>query len=219
MRGERGDWERDSIYVCGEDVELAGRFTEKKMENRRFRRTEEKILLTVYRGKELVSVSRLIRKLGISRATFFYHHKSEREIVSDYRDYVLRKFRRSMRRFLKGGEADTRSLMLRMLVFIMSNREIFLMFRRAGEKEVWEKMIGAIREPVLRLGGLPEERAGKIYRIYAGEMMAVLDGWGAERFSKGMMDETLGEMVYLTETIKMRLGVLQERKTGAKKKA
>ena len=66
--------------------------TEKRLKDKRFKKTEEAILRVFFETKECISVKSLAIKIGVARSTIYCHHKSIREILPDYEKYILKEF-------------------------------------------------------------------------------------------------------------------------------
>ena len=177
--------------------------TEKRMRDKRFKRTEEAILRVFFEEDNYISPLEMAKKVGVARSTFYHHHRAIREIIPDYEKFLLCRYRRKIRRLLKKRGVRMRVLFFEMLVFIMKHQETFGVLIRNKNTEIIEEMI---KEMLPRIGqpmGLPKN-SGKIVRVYISEIIEVIKMWGEEGFSSSI-GEVLDNMMYLTETARLRL--------------
>ncbi|MDO4508069.1 MAG: hypothetical protein Q4B65_01645 [Candidatus Saccharibacteria bacterium] len=173
------------------------RLTEKKMLDCRFRRTEEAIFEAFSRG-EPRSTCRVISRARISRSTFYHHHKGAIWILPDYRGYILRKYTRMINRLLKRRGLGMKTIYFRLIMFILREKQTFLMFLEMGER-------GILDEMVLKLG--PRIRkAAKISGIYQAEVVVLIEEWERRGFREEEIDGLLANIMFLTETAWVRLG-------------
>lgn len=172
------------------------RMTEKKMANRRFRKTEDAIC-AVFMGGKRRAVGKMAERASISRSTFYYHHQSMSDVVTDHRKYIIQKYRKLMGRVLKPG-ARLRTVYLQMLMFILRERQVFLMFSEAGEREIFCQMVDRLRKKVERTTRTTES-AERVFELYRAEMITVLEGWGRNGFLEKEVGQTLKNMMVVTE--------------------
>ena len=70
------------------------RITEKRLKDKRFRDTEEAIVMAFFVLKDKICLKRLIKTAGISRSTLYRHHENINKIVPDYEEYMVSKYKR-----------------------------------------------------------------------------------------------------------------------------
>ena len=75
--------------------------TEKRMNDRRFRRVEEAILKVVINEDYYIGVGEMAKKIGVARSTVYNHHRAVREIIPDYEKYLLSRYNRIINKILK----------------------------------------------------------------------------------------------------------------------
>lgn len=178
--------------------------TEKRMSNKRFRRTEDAILRVFFEEDYYVSMEVLARRIGVARSTLYYHHKAISRIIPDYEGFLLRKYRRKIRRLLAKKNTRMRALYVGALFFILQNREYFSMIIQTGNRGVLTKMIDELTPKVERVMGLPRNSA-KIMKIYTSEVIEVVWMWGEDGFEEQRIDMVLEDVMFLTTTVRQRL--------------
>ena len=180
----------------------------KGMQNKRYRRTEEAIIEVLLREKEMPSTGELARKACISRSTLYRHHRAIPGIVPDYEKGVLNIYGRVVKKMLKQKKMNLKNVYLQTLIFIEKNWRVFeILFKYSGDRVV-ERMVMKLEDKVRKACYLPRS-AGKMMKIYAKEVAGVVEEWGMKGFLEEDIGEVLKKIMYLTETIKMRLGNLR----------
>ncbi len=156
---------------------------ERKLLDRRFRENETEIVekFLTDRARETAI---FVRQAGMSRATFYRHHQGVGRIIPDYREMIVVRFER-----VRLEDLSVREVCLRVVMFILRNREIFQMFLRVSEYEIYILMFR-------RIWG--EER------ILIAELVVLIEDWGKRGFLEVEVDEVLGEMVRI---VKRRLAL------------
>ena len=178
--------------------------TEKRMANKRFRRTEDAILRVFFEEVNYVSVDEMAKKIGVSRSTIYYHHRAVREIIPDYEVFLLRRYRRKIRKVMRRKGVHMKTVYINMLLFIIRHREGFTVMMRNGNREILEKMVLEVTPKTGWHGGLPKNTE-KVLRIYVCEVTEVLWLWGEDGFLEDGIKQVLRDVVYLTNTARQRL--------------
>ena len=170
------------------------------MRDRRYKKTECKILSVFFGeiGKE-ISMQNLAEKAGIARSTIYLHHHSLWQIIPDCEKDILEEYFEKIKRKLKDG-TYIRKFYLDTLVFILKNREFFEAFLKFNNREVVIKMLSRLKEELRE----PE----KVFGIYISEVTEVIFEWGHRGFPEGELEKVLADIMYLTNTMKERLGPL-----------
>ena len=70
---------------------------------------------------------------------------------------------------------------------------------------VVERMILRLRSKLKSTCCLPKN-SEKMLRVYAKEVAGVIEEWGKDGFKEGELEAVLGKIMYLTETMRQRLG-------------
>lgn len=178
--------------------------TEKRLNNKRFRKTEKAILEAFFECGEGAKTEKMAYRAGVTRTTVYYHHAAVREIMPDYKRYIIRKHGRTMRPILEESQMRLRNIYLMNLTFIVAHRRIFLIFMRVRDREVMWEMVNRLRERIERFARLPKN-SEEIFRVYRGEVVELLEGWGERGFGEEEMSDMLDKVMYLTETMRERL--------------
>ena len=178
--------------------------TEKRLKDKRFKKTEEAMLRVFFETKECISVKSLAIKIGVARSTIYCHHKSIREILPDYEKYILKKYSKMVRQLAHKKETKPKVLYINILLFVLRNKKIFEVLLKYKNKAVFEEMILRIKPMIEREMGLPEN-SEKLYKVFASEIATLMEEWGKEGFGKKNMDVVLSDMVSLAKTARTRL--------------
>lgn len=183
--------------------------TERRLSNKRFRKTEEAILEAFFKCEGGIETNRMAHKARVARATVYYHHAAVREILPDYKKYIIGKYGRIMRPILEKSQVRMRNIYLMNLTFIVAHRRIFLIFMKVRDREVMWEMINRLRGRVERFARLPKN-SEEMFRVYRGEIIELLEGWGERGFGEEEMPDMLDKVMYLTETMRERLKPLMK---------
>ena len=98
-------------------------------------------------------------------------------------------------------------MMTKVLIFILVNKKVFIVVLRGGGKRVIEQMIDGLREKLVKIMRLSPNQE-KIFVVYKSEVVTLIEVWCQEGFNRDEIERVASEIVYLTETAKMRLGRL-----------
>lgn len=180
-----------------------GGLTERKMANERFFKTEKAIFIAYCKLRDYPSAKKIAQRAKISRATLYRHHRKVAKIPEDYEKYLLEKYHKTMRGFVK-KEAKIRILYFRALVFMMNNKDIILALFQEGRKEIIKNMADRLKDRVVnewKIGG----DLSKMFSIYKNEIVGVIEDWAEQDFSEKKLNKTLDDIVYLTQTARQRL--------------
>ena len=178
---------------------------EKKMKDYRFRKNEETII-KVYRAeyKNEITTKKLAKEAGVCRATMYFHHRSTKEILPDYRKYLLVQYSRGLKSKINKENILIKTLFLDVLLFIVKNKNIFEMFLQFGDKSVLEKMLWKLKPRIVDFTGISEQ-SDKSFRIFVSEAIEIIVEWGEKGFSEMEIERVLGDIMYLAKTAKTRL--------------
>lgn len=181
------------------------RITERKLKDKRFRANEEAILVALISAKERLSPIRLARHAGISRATFYRHHKNVHEIVDDYERYILRKCKNTVMRLIKKN-AHVKTVFQRILIFLSANKMIVKFLLENGCPGLIEKIVLALKPKIIATGKVAD---GEMYNLYAKEVSGLIETWCRDGFNVDEISVTANKIMYLTKTAYMRLSPLK----------
>ena len=157
------------------------------------------------KSKELPTAGLLVRKARISRATLYRHHKTVTRIIPDYKKEVLAKYGGMLRGLSHQKNTQVRKICLRTLIFVMANRRIFKILLRYDGGAVIEKMVLKSKSKLQSTYHLPKN-PDKMLKVYTKEVAGIIEEWGRRGFCEDGMDITLVKIMYLTDTMRQRLG-------------
>ena len=178
-----------------------------KTRNKRYQKTEEAILEALMNSQSLPTAGALIKKAHISRSTLYRHHKTVPGIIPDYEREILTRYRNVVRRLVRHKNTQVRTICLRTLVFIMAEQRTFRMLLKYSGGMVIERMILQLRGKLKSAYYLPTN-PDKILRVYAKEIVGVIEEWSELGFKEKDIERTLRKIMYLTESMRQRLGPL-----------
>ena len=187
----------------GKDARSKKRVDFRKYQDRRFRQKETVILEVFFNTKGLINTGILSKKTGISKSTFYRHHHAMKAVEDDYEKFILYEFSRYLKNF-KGYRL--KETYRRMLCFIVMYRRVFRVFSKRRSGEVFRRMI-------YKLGPKFTGRfqmQGLCFEVYIGETIEVLKDWAKRDFKESEMELVLKRILFLTNTAKTRLGILNE---------
>ena len=177
---------------------MSGAITEKKLRNKRFRKTEEAIIMAFFTSKTFLSVNRLIKLAGISRSTFYRHHRNVYEVASDYESYLIRQYAKTTRKFIKRQKSiNLRNIYLNMLIFIRAYNKLFTFILKYGDSRIIEKIIITIKPVIINSSPVTE---GTVFKMHIKEISGIIEEWVATDFDKESIIPTVDKMMYLTNT-------------------
>ena len=154
--------------------------TDKRLNNRRFYRTEEAILKAFF-GNTYLSVREVTRQVGIARSTFYHHHQSTAKILADYQRYIKYKYKRKTKKMLVSQKVPERSIL--------------------------KNMIAKMQPRLVDIMHLPKN-SKKIFLVYEGEVTSLIDAWCRNGMREDEINRLLDEIIFLTETARVRLKIL-----------
>ena len=177
---------------------------DEKLRDKRFRENEEKMLRLFFEDGRKLTINKIARRLGVSRSTIYRHHPSVMAIVEDYVSMMKSKCNIT----IKGKkEKDIKKFFRELLFFIVRNKRIFLLFLKAENKEALLTILYKNKRFLLLCVNFRFE-ADKAFSIYCKEVIEIIRMWGEKGFKKEEINIVLKDILYLTKTIKIRLGPL-----------
>lgn len=178
---------------------------ERGMRNKRYRRTEDKILRVFFvENKKGTTLSKMAKKVGVARATMYAHHRTVREVIPDYRRYMLVEYDRLVRRKIRKRNLTLKTTYFETLLFILRNKRVFRMLIEFGDVETLVGILRKIKPKIESSIRLPKG-SEKVFRVYISEIIEIIVEWGESGFSETKMDEMLSNIMYLTDTARDRL--------------
>ena len=181
------------------------RITEHKLKDKRFRRTEEAIIVAFFTSTEVLSLERLIRNAGISRATLYRHHGGIANVVPNYEQYILQKCSHTMQYYMHVKNCGVRSLYHCLLIFLFTHKKIIQFLYKYGSRDFTTGIVMVLEPKITSTGKVS---AGEMFKIYAMEVAVLIETWEQGGFDRDDITATLNKIMYLTDTAKERLGPL-----------
>lgn len=172
--------------------------------NRRFKTTEAAIIDAFFVGEDLPKFGVLAKRAGISRSTLFRHHKTVYGVILDHERIIYKRYSRVIGKILKNKEIKIREIFLRILIFISINGQEIKLILKYRNGKIFEKMVWRLKKKIDRVCCLPK-KSEQIFEIYVKEVSGILEEWAKKDFTKDEIDIILKKIMYLTDTIKMRL--------------
>lgn len=186
---------------------MSERITESKLRNKRFRRTEEAIILAFFTTRELLSVERLIKLAGISRSTLYRHHHTIYEIAPDYERYIFKKCKRFVQRLKVSKQVRLKQFYQNFLIFLRVHHKIIIFLLKYGSPNLIEKMLQMSKPKIPSLNRIHND---EIFIIYTKEVSAVIEEWLSRGADKDEILPTVNKIIYLTNSVETRLSPLAD---------
>ena len=164
-----------------------GGITEKRLNNKRFKRTEDAILRFFFDGKRYMNIGGITKKIGVARSTFYYHHHAVSLVMPDYEKFILQKYKRVIKKVLARNDASMRNVYLHTLIFMMNERRVFGLILKIGDKDVLKRMVRIIGAKVKDVAKLPKN-SEKIFAVYASEVAELMTRWGMAGFKESTIE-------------------------------
>ena len=182
------------------------RLTERKLRDARFRRKEEarfEAFCDEHNNRQL-SAKELAQRAGVNKATLYRHHRAICEIAGDYEDYILGKYISSIQTVRKKGNVDLRRVYYDMIIFILQNKEVFRGLMMMGEFEVIGRMVLTLKPEMMKFVGLSNGHE-RVLMVHGGEIVGLIIEWGMSGLEEERIAKLINDMMYLSETAKVRL--------------
>lgn len=186
---------------------VATGITEKRLANKRFRKTEENILKAFLAEGLFTNANTIARKAGIARSTIYHHHHTIRDIIPDYEKFILNKYRCIIHKISKTNLFLSRSIYLKTLCFIVANRQTFQILTHYENNKIFYKMILEISPQIKDSMKLPKN-SETLFSVYTSEVANVIENWAQNGFNESELDKVLNKIMFLTDSARTRLAPL-----------
>lgn len=104
-------------------------------------------------------------------------------------------------------EKDIKKFFRELLFFIVRNKWVFLLFLKVQNGDALLAILHKNKKLLLLCVGVRFE-ADKAFNIYCKEVIEIIRMWGEKGFSAHSIEVVLKDILYLTKTLKIRLGPL-----------
>ena len=182
--------------------------SEKRLANKRFRKTEEAILEVFFEGEENLNVGKLAKRIGVARSTVYIHHRTIKRIVPDYERLILTRYKKVIKDVLRLKRDKIETMLLKTILFVASNKKLFEIVLKNGRFTIFELMLDELKAIIIDVMDITRKQK-IIYVVYRSEVVAILGQWSLNGFSGDEIEELVRDIVYLTRTAKTRLGALK----------
>ena len=88
------------------------------------------------------------------------------------------------------------------------NKKIFKIFLKFDDRYVITEMINELKDMVIKEAKLTRNKE-KIFQIFVSEIEVIIRNWCKNGFDFKKVDKCVSEIVYLMNTSRIRLGVLE----------
>lgn len=176
--------------------------TERRLKNKRFKATEDAIIMAFFLAKDRLCLERIIRLAHISRSTFYRHHKNLRQVTKDYEAYILRKNKKIVRRLAGHRCVSLKTLYKRILILMSANKRIMLFLSEFGDNNIAEQIILLLEPKIISQTKLTRE---ELRAIYIKEVSGIIDNWQSTGFNMDEIPAVVNKIMFLTDTAYVRL--------------
>ena len=176
--------------------------TERRLKNKRFKTTEDAIIMAFFLAKDHLCPERIIRLAHISRSTLYRHHKNLHQVVSDYEAYILRENKSVVRRLMKHRHASLKTLYKRILILMTANKRIMLFLSEFGNSNITEQIILILEPKIIAQTKLARE---ELRIIYVKEISSIIDSWQSMGFNIDEISAVVNKIMFLTDNAYVRL--------------
>lgn len=183
--------------------------TEKRMNDRRFRKTEEAIFRAYYSGDVYISIEAMAKKAGISRSTFYRHHRAVGLIASDYESFAISRYSRMIKRLASKKNVELKGLFVRTLLFIITNKMLAEMLMKDDGRRLICKMVYVLRPYIEKTARLTVKH-DIIFRVCASEITEIITYWVDDGLKEDSISMIVADIIYVIRTAKTRLGQISD---------
>ena len=178
-----------------------------KMKDRRFRKTEEAIFEVFAENSVALDINTVIKGAKVSSSTFYRHHQSVNCLLSDYERLIIERYKKYMAEILKGRKDEFELIVYWTLIFIGKNKDKISVVAERGNFAVIYRMVGLYKNEVIDKSRLTRN-VDKLFEIYAFEVCGLIRNWQETDFAREGFVSVKNDILYLTYTIRDRLGAL-----------
>lgn len=175
------------------------------MQNKRYRRTERAILIALFSFRHFPSMGTIAKRAQIARSTAYRHHNNSYEILTDFEDYLIARYRREIRILAHFRRVRLVSLFRQMLTVLIFHREELEILLDGGWARVIEKLVAELKPKIMEKLRLSDKQSD----ILVKEITGVIEQWGRKGFCEEEIAMIVEKIKYLITTARERLGPLE----------
>lgn len=173
--------------------------TEKKMSNKKFRKTETAIILAYYKFRTRPTVQKISRCAKISRSTLYRHHKFAAKIPDDYENYLLEIYSKKLSKFIRDKKRPLKIIFCQILIFILNHKPEFSILLKDNHTESIREMLDKLKNRIIKEWNYAGD-ADKLYKVYQNEVLGIIETWSENDFNARELENILNDILYLTKT-------------------
>ena len=182
-----------------------GGLTERKMKNKRYRRTEKAILIALFTFRNFPSMGTIAKRARIAKSTAYRHHTDSYEILTDFEDYLVARYWRETRMLMRIRKVRLVSLFRQMLMVLTFHREELEILINGGWARVIERLVAELKPKIIKRLKLSDKQSD----ILVKEITGVIEQWGQKGFCEEEIAVIVEKIKYLIKTARERLGPLE----------
>ena len=183
------------------------RITDKKLNNKKFRKSEEATLDAFFLAKNYLSIKRITQIAHISRSTIYRHHGSVTKITENYEVFILKRYKKTIYKLLK--TSTIRQLYRRTLIFIVANKKIVQFLYQFGDRSTFEKMVYCLKPKIIVSHKISND---EMFKIYAKEITCIIEDWAQKDYKIDDIPAVVSKIMYLTDTARVWLSPITSQK-------
>ena len=177
------------------------------MTNKRFRKAENAIFIAYYKLKDYPSAKLIAKKSKLSRSTIYRHHGQPQNIPRNYEEYLLCIYKKKIKKILNKKDVDLKTLFLRTLVYIHSNRKTLKVLFSSGQQEIIKKIFRILKPRIIKTWHLAGN-LDELYCVFENEILGIIEIWSKQEFDANSLNLVLNDLIKLTSTAPKRLTFL-----------
>ncbi len=187
-------------------MRMRGGLTERKMKNKRYRRTEKAILIALFSFRHFPSMGMIAKRARIAKSTAYRHHNNSYEILTDFEDYLVARYWRETRILMRIRRVRLISLFRQMLAVLAFHREELEILLGGGWDRVIEKLVTELKPKIIERLKISDKQSD----ILVKEITGVIEQWGRKGFCEEEIAMNVEKIKYLITTARERLGPLEK---------
>ena len=149
--------------------------------------------MAIFSSNKNQNLRSIMKKIKISRTTFYRHHGSTHQILVDYEKYMILEFKRRIKNI-----GEIRVIYWQMLMLLLEHKDIVIFSLKQENGKIIEKIVKTITLDEINHNEI-------ILEIYQKEIIALIEVWIKTGFKKDEIEKILNGISHLTKTVRTRL--------------